>query len=31
LLVECIDVNEGLMREMMGLEVTPDEFDVVQF
>jgi hypothetical protein len=29
--VKCIDVSEGLMREMMRLEVTPDEFDVVQF
>jgi hypothetical protein len=29
--VEGVDVGEGLVREMMGLEVAPDQFDVVQF
>ena len=28
--VEGVDVGEGLVREMMGLEVVPDQFDVVQ-
>ena len=27
--IECIGVGEGLMREMMRLEVAPDAFDVV--
>ncbi len=27
--IECIGVGEGLMREMMRLEVAPDGFDVV--
>jgi hypothetical protein len=26
---ECIGVGEGLMREMMRLEVAPDAFSVV--
>jgi hypothetical protein len=30
-LVECVGISEGLMGEMMRLEVAPDEFDVVQF
>jgi hypothetical protein len=29
--VEGVDVGEGLVGEMMGLEVVPDQFDVVQF
>src|SRR5208337_3978538 len=29
--VECGDVGEGLMGEMMRLEVMPDDFDVVEF
>ena len=29
--VECVDVIEGLVREMMRLEVAPDGLDVVQF
>ena len=27
--IECIGVGEGLMGEMMRLEVAPDGFDVV--
>jgi hypothetical protein len=27
--IECIGVGEGLMREMMRLEVAPDAFSVV--
>ena len=30
-MIECVGVGEGLMREMMRLEVTQDGFDVVQF
>jgi hypothetical protein len=30
-LVECVSVGEGLMGEMMRLEVAPDGLDVVQF
>ena len=30
-LVERVRISKGLMREMMGLEVTPHDFDVVQF
>jgi len=28
--IECVGVGEGLMRQMMRLEVTPDGLDVVQ-
>src|ERR1700704_530349 len=28
--VECIAVGEGLMGEMVRLEIMPDDFDVVQ-
>ncbi len=28
---ECLDVVEGLVGEMVGLEVVPDDFDVVEF
>ena len=31
LLVERVRVSEGLMRQMMRLEIAPDGFDVVQF
>src|SRR5271166_3118613 len=30
-LVESVSIGKGLMREMMGLEVMPDDLDVVQF
>lgn len=30
-LVECCDIGEGLMGEVMRLEVAPDGFDVVEF
>lgn len=30
-LVECVGVSEGLVGEMMRLEVAPDGLDVVQF
>jgi hypothetical protein len=30
-LVECVGVGEGLMGEMVRLEVAPDRLDVVQF
>jgi methanogenic corrinoid protein MtbC1 len=30
-LVEVYDIGEGLMGEMMRLEVAPDGFDVVEF
>lgn len=29
--IELVRISEGLMREMMCLEVMPDAFDVVQF
>jgi hypothetical protein len=29
--VKCGDVGERLMREVMGLEVVPDDLDVVEF
>jgi hypothetical protein len=29
--VEVVGVCEGLMGQMVSLEVVPDEFDVVQF
>src|SRR5579863_8509166 len=29
--VECGDIGEGLMGEVMGLEVVPDHLDVVEF
>jgi hypothetical protein len=29
--IECISVREGLMGEMMRLEIMPDGLDVVQF
>ena len=30
-LVEDVGISEGLVGEMMGLEVTPDDLDVVEF
>ena len=30
-LVECVGVGEGLMGEVMGLEVAPNRLDVVEF
>jgi len=30
-LVERVDILEGLVGEMVGLEVAPDRFDVVEF
>ena len=30
-LVECCDIGEGLMGEVMRFEVAPDEFNVVEF
>lgn len=30
-LVECVGISEGLVGEMMRLEVAPDGLDVVQF
>ena len=30
-LIEVRDIGEGLMGEVMGLEVAPDEFNVVEF
>ena len=30
-LVESVSISKGLMREMMRLEVVPDDLDVVQF
>src|SRR5665213_1799121 len=30
-LVECGDIGEGLMGEVMGLEVAPDHLDVIEF
>ena len=29
--VECSDIGEGLMGEVMGLEVVPDHLDVIEF
>ena len=30
-LVERVDIGEGLMGEVMRLEVVPDDFDIVEF
>ncbi len=30
-LIERADVGEGLMSEVMGLEIVPDDLDVVEF
>jgi hypothetical protein len=29
--IECFDVGEGLVSKMKGLEIVPDDLDVVEF